>query len=253
MQSMSDKELDQLFQSRFESFEAEPAASLWSSIESQLDHKPGKRTGMSVFWMAAASVVVLLGAGLWLFRPEEKVYLKGNSVLTKVQEKPEESTPADMPAPAASAAAETAPAETRPEGRPIRVSKPVEYLAAANRPEPVREPEPEAALMAAEEPVTGGQAATVMTMAAAAEETPHTRRGEVHQTVLAMLPPEDAESAEQPLRERRKIRSVGDFVNFVVAKVDQREDKLIELADDDEGTKISGINLGLFKIKSKKR
>lgn len=252
MQSMSDKELDQLFQSGFESFEAEPAASLWSSIESQLDNKPRKRTGMPVFWMAAASVVVLLGAGLWLFRPEDKVYLKGNSVLAKMQEKPEQTTPAEMPAPAAPAAEETAPAETRPERRPVRVSKPAEYLATANRPEPVREPEPEAALMAAEEPVTGGQAATVMAMAAA-EETPHTRRGEVHQTVLAMLPPEDAESAEQPLRERRKIRSVGDFVNFVVAKVDQREDKLIELADDDEGTKISGINLGLFKIKSKKR
>jgi len=41
-------------------------------------------------------------------------------------------------------------------------------------------------------------------------------------------------------------------VNFVIAQVDKREDKLIEFTESDEGTEVSGINLGLLKIKSKK-
>ncbi|HEY0894959.1 MAG TPA: hypothetical protein VGE15_00270 [Sphingobacteriaceae bacterium] len=252
---MSDKELDQLFQSRFDSFEAEPAASLWSSIESQLENKPGKRAGMPVFWMAAASVVVLLGAGLWLFRPEEKVYLKGETVLAKVHQQPAEEIPAGTPAISTQPAAETEPAESNPVRKAVRVKKD-EYLAAADtrEKEPAVQavPENQVLFAKAEEPVAENDPAPIMALVAA-EEAPHSRRGEVHQTVLAMLPPEEEAVGEKPLRERRKIRSVGDIVNFVVAKVDQRDDKLIEMAEDDEGTKISGINLGLFKIKSKKR
>lgn len=261
MQSMSDKELDQLFQSRFDSFEAEPAASLWTSIESQLDEKPGKRTAIPVFWMAAASVVVLLGAGLWLFRPEEKVYLKGQAVMAKVQQQPAEEIPGGdiLPEPSgisSQASAVSRAADSEPGRKPVkpRVNTAPAYLAAVDtrKEEPAATVAPEHEVMFAkvDEPVADSQPATVMA-AVATEEGPHSRRGEVHQTVLALLSPEEAD--EKPLQERRKIRSVGDIVNFVVAKVDQREDKLIEMAEDDEGTKISAINLGLFKIKSKKR
>jgi hypothetical protein len=57
---------------------------------------------------------------------------------------------------------------------------------------------------------------------------------------------------ETEVRGQRKIRSIGSLVNFVIAKVDKREDKLIEFKDSDEGSEVSGINLGLVKIKGKK-
>ena len=57
---------------------------------------------------------------------------------------------------------------------------------------------------------------------------------------------------ESEVRGQRKIRSIGSLVNFVIAKVDKREDKLIEFKDSDEGSEVSGINLGLVKIKGKK-
>jgi hypothetical protein len=64
---------------------------------------------------------------------------------------------------------------------------------------------------------------------------------------------EDEEYIEEnELRGQKKIRSIGSLVNFVIAKVDKREDKLIEFKDSDEGSEVSGINLGLVKIKSKK-
>jgi hypothetical protein len=46
------------------------------------------------------------------------------------------------------------------------------------------------------------------------------------------------------------IRNFGDIVNLVVAKVDKRKDKVIEFSDDDEdGSSITGINLGVIKVK----
>jgi hypothetical protein len=50
----------------------------------------------------------------------------------------------------------------------------------------------------------------------------------------------------------KRVKGIGGLVNFVIAQVDKREDKLIEFTESDEGTEISGINLGLLKIKSKK-
>jgi hypothetical protein len=63
---------------------------------------------------------------------------------------------------------------------------------------------------------------------------------------------EESDIEENELRGQKKIRSIGSLVNFVIAKVDKREDKLIEFKDSDEGSEVSGINLGLVKIKSKK-
>jgi hypothetical protein len=47
-----------------------------------------------------------------------------------------------------------------------------------------------------------------------------------------------------------KIRRLGDVLNFVVSKVDKRPDKIIEFNNnEDEGAKITGVNLGFVKIK----
>ena len=254
MQSMSDKELDQLFQSRFEGFESEPSASLWSSIESQLEQKPQKKQTMPLFWMAAASVVVFLGAGLWFLKPEQKVYLQGKQQLTAIKPQPVEVRRIGEPE------AEELAVIQAPKMASSRVRKQQPIAAAkavASAPETRELPEPaqtESQVMMArvELPEVNEEPAPTSSGFVTEEVHPHSRRGEVHQTVLAMLPPEEQDQ-DQPVQQRRKIKSVGDIVNFVVAKVDQRDDKLIEISEDDEGTKISGINLGLFKIKSKKR
>jgi hypothetical protein len=63
---------------------------------------------------------------------------------------------------------------------------------------------------------------------------------------------QDRNSTDEFNSRNRKVKGVGGLVNFVIAQVDKREDKLIEFTESDEGTEVSGINLGLLKIKSKK-
>jgi len=69
--------------------------------------------------------------------------------------------------------------------------------------------------------------------------------------VSAQVPAMDGQHAG-PVKTRHKIRSPGDLINAVVEKVDKRRDKIIEFTDDDDETNVTGINLGIIKIKKEK-
>ncbi len=50
------------------------------------------------------------------------------------------------------------------------------------------------------------------------------------------------------------IRTFGDLINVVVAKVDKRQDKVIHFSDtDDDESNITGINLGFVKVKKEEK
>jgi hypothetical protein len=67
--------------------------------------------------------------------------------------------------------------------------------------------------------------------------------------VAAQLPV-TAQPNAAPAKTRHRIKSFGDLVNVVVAKVDKRKDKIIEFTDTDgDESTITGINLGFVSIK----
>lgn len=70
---------------------------------------------------------------------------------------------------------------------------------------------------------------------------------EINQHKISKVPIADTDYQDA----KTGIRSVGDLVNFVVRQVDHRSEKIIEFTDHDEGSSVSGINLGLIKIRSK--
>ena len=67
--------------------------------------------------------------------------------------------------------------------------------------------------------------------------------------VIAQVPA--TEQTSKPVK-KHGIRNFGDMVNLVIAKVDKRKDKVIEFSDTDDGDSITGINLGVIKIKKEK-
>jgi hypothetical protein len=50
---------------------------------------------------------------------------------------------------------------------------------------------------------------------------------------------------------KKRASGLGGLINTIVAAVDKREDKLIEFTDanNDEGSRVTALNLGIFKIK----
>jgi hypothetical protein len=51
-------------------------------------------------------------------------------------------------------------------------------------------------------------------------------------------------------KRKHRIHNFGDLVNLVVDKLDKRQDKVVQFADDEDGdSHLTGVNLGIVKIK----
>ena len=72
------------------------------------------------------------------------------------------------------------------------------------------------------------------------------------QPQIAALPVVAINKDTVTARTRHGVHSFGDLVNVLVAKVDKRRDKVIEFSPDDDGeSHVTGINLGIIKIKKR--
>lgn len=253
MHPISDKELDKLFQQRFEEAEFRPSDDVWGKIAAKMDQKEKVKRSFPIFWMAAASVVVVLGAGLWFYRPVELIRLQGTE--QKMVENTTESKVTDL--------GTGAPVmdHVHPEIKGFDFSK----LAASeekafNTPKEVTLPEKSADELSRQDVIASNNSRrnTLEVVQPKTEVKVPRYAGDQSQldvtqadmianadVVKNELVPEPEQGAS------KRIRSVGSLVNFVISKVDRRDDKIIEFKDGDEGSEVSGINLGLIKLKSR--
>lgn len=261
MHPISDKELDKLFQQRFGDLEIEPSAAVWEKITGTMDQKR-RKSAFPSFWMAAASIVVLISAGLLYFRPQEVIRLQGSTEIAQnIEEgssRPElNEAPVSIEEPFNGTQTEKT---DLPDFNLVNASeeKSSEYslVQKAHVAEPeIKVPAPEPVVIAAEPVKKVNQVQPKKSV-----KVPNRYSGD--QSALDVTQPDmmaiadfsedEVNPDESEVRGQRKIRSIGSLVNFVIAKVDKREDKLIEFKDSDEGSEVSGINLGLVKIKGKK-
>ena len=262
MHPISDKELDKLFQQRFGDLEIEPSAAVWDKITGTMDQKR-RRSAFPSFWMAAASIVVLISVGLLYFRPQEVIKLQGSSeIALNIENNSSRSELNESPA---------TTEETLKTTQTEKIALPDFSLESASgiksseyrliEKAPLVEPEikvvstPEPVLVASEpvkkaNPVQPKKAAKVPNRFSGDQSALDVTQPDMF--AKADFPEDEINPDESEVRGQRKIRSIGSLVNFVIAKVDKREDKLIEFKDSDEGSEVSGINLGLVKIKGKK-
>jgi len=263
MHPISDKELDKLFQQRFGDLEIEPSTSVWEKITGTMDQKHRRKTVFPSFWMAAASIIVLISVGLLYFRPQEVIKLQGSSEMAQNIEdnssRPElnesaatievplnttQTVKTELPDFSLENATGISPAEyrlienTSPAESQIKTAPAVESAIIAS--EPVKKINPVQPKKSVKVPnrYSGDQSELDVT--------------QPDMMAKAEFSTDEFNSDETEFRGQRKIRSIGSLVNFVIAKVDKREDKLIEFKDIGEGSEVSGINLGLVKIKSRK-
>ncbi len=254
MHPISDKELDKLFQQRFEDAQFQPSEDVWQKIAGKMDQKK-KVKAFPVFWMAAASVVLVISAGLWFYRPVEVIRLQGveqqmvenssgiddfnPSVESKASEKVH-SDVRDFNFPNAKVANVVSfeLSDANPSSELPKASKQITEIIAANNStkknnQEILHPRKEVKIPAR---YTGDQSTLDVTqpdMIASAD---------ISETDIPVVSEQSSP---------RKIRSIGSLVNFVISKVDHREDKIIEFKDGDEGSEVSGINLGVVKLKSR--
>jgi hypothetical protein len=255
---MQDNEFDELFRSKLDKFEAEPSANVWPEIACELNADKRKKA-LLPYLSIAASIIVLVAAGILFITQKVKVTGKPNPknntakvsgalisspVIKSSSTQANTGTPVVKPDETDVAANKNTPARHLKASKDIKGRQAVEnsvsdkpgdqsvlVSAAQKQPEPIKAvvPDEQVQLAAVQAPA------------------------ETTQPVLhAITLPGDNQLGAVQVKPGHKMRSFGDLLNAAVAKIDKRRDKFIEFTNDDDETTITGINLGIFKIKKEK-
>jgi hypothetical protein len=252
MHPISDKELDKLFQRGFEEAEFQPSEKVWGKIAAKMDGESTVRKPLPVFWMAAASVVVLIGATMWFKQPVEVIRLQGAP-----QQMVQDARESDVQIVAPEAPI-IEPEQTIIKGfdfSKLTASEPnsLNTPGEVTLPERIVEEAPRHELIAVNqsrkspELAQGGKEVSVPRYSGDQSQLDVTQPDLI---ASADLPEEDVPSESTPLK---RVRGIAGIINMVISKVDHREDKIIEFKDGEEGSEVSGINLGLIRLKSRNR
>jgi hypothetical protein len=242
---MQDKELDELFRSNLDDLEIKPSPNVWAGIDAELE-KGRRKKGYITLLSIAASIIILFMAG-YLFIPQKtrlrsQAHLIGITVPTRknapVQVIVKNSYPNEINKPVAKGHAgnqnkvKSSTGQNDPTTADLILEKNDEQLASVNT--------SKTDIIIAELPDKNIQIASIQ---AVQIKTPLT----IEQPKIAALPViNDNSLAVKP---KHTALSLGGIINAMVAKVDKRKDKIIEFTDDDGESSITGVNLGIIKIK----
>ena len=240
MSTMSDKEFDKQFKGKFEDFEITPSPMVWEAINKNL---PGtKKKTFPSFQLAAASVAAIVAVGLWLTPDKEPLKLYGKAKI-------EETTIPAIENHSYSEASSVPEVEIE---EPVRNEPKSARTHFSTKAKVWKEEQPQELVSTDEDkpvPVQDVNQSTERISEKLSDksisETFSSKN--TQQEVLALH--EETDSTTD--KSRHRIKSFGDLVNFVVARVDKRRNKIIEFSKDDEGEEISGLNLGVLQYKTR--
>ena len=263
---MQDKKFDELFRDRFETAEIQPSVNLWSTIEEKLVVK--RKRVFPVYWSAAAAIAAAVTVGV-LFQKTEKIQSGTTAALTAQPSNRIAITEKDN---ALSPSATT--------DRSLPSSKEVyqdHYVSLQHHMEIARrDTDLKTTVEIVADQETGKKDLLAMQPSAVIPhleyreakvkqekvELPKTIAPPVEEVMLATadVAPEaisetDNDEAVNEVKrgESKGIRNMGDLINYVVDKVDKREEKFIQFkTDEDDNSSLIGLNIGMFKFSQKK-
>lgn len=255
---MQDNEFDDLFRSKLSDLEVEPSAQVWDQIAAGLG-TPKKKSIVPMLSMAA-SILVLLAAGTWFMLDKPAKQQQNQVVPTKaiaVTKQVAEPAAAQVEQP------ERAEATLQPviadqsttnhiakvKVQPVAAHKVNETVNLAPVATPaINDAQPQQVLAAIPAQTVAHPVVPEMQLAASTinNDAPALK-------LINTSAPVAVTASQVEKKKRHGIHSLGDLINVVVSKVDKREDKLIEFTEsDDDQSSVTGINLGIIKIKKEK-
>ena len=260
---MQDKEFDDLFRSKLDNFEITPTAGVWEGISDALEPRK-RKTSLAFIMSIAASIIVIMAVGV-LFIPQ-KVKVNGGKTgrpLVAVAVAAKHSVYArrvsePVSAKSKSQAMVQSPVNRIAQAYTVKTSKHIrvkQQEPVIDQSQPVKTGGDETQLAVAEQRhdiitdavVPGKETLIAIQLPVAASQDFITKPA----ITATQLPAAEKPDVAHPVKKRYGIRTLGDLINVVVAKVDKRKDKFIEFtnSDDDDESNITGVNLGVIKVK----
>jgi len=267
MQHMQDKEFDELFRNRFDTAEIEPSVNLWSNIEEKLVVK--RKRVFPVYWSAAAAIAVAVTVAV-LFQKTDKMQSGTTAAITAQSGKEIASTEKDNTIISSD--------DNSDNFSPIKKEVVKERIASLQHNIEMmgRDADQNTAVIPVTDKATEKKDLLAMQPSVVISHLEYRETKVKQETVKlpkTLTPPVEevmlasADVAADPVNgtdndealdenkraESRGIRNMGDLINYVVDKVDKREEKFIQFkTDEDDNSSLIGLNIGMFKFSQKK-
>ncbi|RYE18936.1 MAG: hypothetical protein EOP51_20950 [Sphingobacteriales bacterium] len=256
---MQDKELDALFRAKLDGLEMEPSAHLWAGIATGLDAKK-KKSSLKPYLAIAATILVLITTGI-LFIPKAKVNATYTAENKLTGQKPVNNTnPVETVVEQKSGLAAVEAVASIQKVAAVHTKQPNGIVIHAKK--EIVEQQPEV-VPVQQEPLTAvvtqkTEVLNPVTPANDVELSPKTISTEAEPfrtkpVVMASANLPQNEVQETAPVKKKKINSFGGLLNALVAKIDKRKDKLVQFSDNDGENNITGINLGIIKMKTEEQ
>lgn len=229
MKHTPDNSFDKAFRERLAEATVAPSEHVWETIAARLEQKKPKKR-IAVAWFSVAASLVLVSAIWWLSTAPPNADA-GLAKVPPAVEKPLQQSSSVVLEQNISLVQEKKQQVVRHTSRAVGlVSSP-----AAAKPAPLPSL------------VSDTPAAQAEPIANFVKASPV----EIITTNAAILPEIPATDAKAPVakRSKKRIRSLSDLVNFVVAKVDDREEKVLETSNDGAILSLTALNVGPIKFK----
>lgn len=234
---MQDKAFDQLFKDALAHAEVQPSAHLWNNLAKDLK-EPVARPRLPVYWMAAAAVAVVLLSVRLLMPGQEKIKLQGTALITG--DKGNATVVAQN-----TALTEDAGGKVAEKSTPLVIAPRVNEAAMEKD---FLAMQPKEALIRHD--VKRGQEVAEAKRPIVPDVTSS------QDIVLAKVDVPEVPDQNVPVEneepEHKGIRNFGDLVNYVVDKVDKREQKFLKFNTDDDNSSLIGINIGFIRLNAKR-
>lgn len=249
---MQDKEFDKLFSTKLDSYEVEPSKAVWQGISEELGGN--KRRKLIPFLSIAASIIILVAAGVLFITKKDNVVKRVKHEV--VNNHPSKTIPVtvDKQLPVVEAS-KTILVAANTKGGIQYITKNETAITAYRQNIPalkqIAAKAPEQGVLAAasssKSNVTQSSVIDSGKMIAAA---PTVQEQPEKAVILASVTPDKEKPADNPPVKKHRVRSFGDVLNVMIAAVDKRKDKIVEFSNTDgDESSITGINLGIIKIK----
>lgn len=226
-----EKTFDKVFKDKLGEVSVAPSPQVWENISASLDPKQHKKRVIYP-WLGLAASVLLVSLGAWWFFPMNQAQV-GAVKVVNVQQKPTRITEVQP-----TAQGNLPKKELAHIAKPLVVNKVAQLQQELPLPPSsvnTVDPKPSATIIQPEQ-----QQLAVL------NESPS------QPVTILKTPQETALNSAQPSAKKhakKRIRSLSDLVNFVVAKVDNREEKILETSTDEAILSLTSLNVGPLKFK----
>lgn len=223
---------DKILKDKLKDVSVAPSPQVWENISAGLEQKQQKKRVIYP-WLGVAASFLLVSLGAWLFFPMNQAQV-GAAKVVNVQQMPTRTT------------------EVQPTAQENLSKNEVAHIAKVIVKEKVSSLQKDFVLTSSSVITVEPKPGATVQQSEQQEVAVLNESQSIDPAIIPNAPQEIALTSAEPgaiKHAKKRIRSLSDLVNFVIAKVDNRKEKVLETSSNEAILSLTSLNVGPLKFK----